>query len=24
VEFAEGVVFELGAPKAQMKTEKWG
>ncbi len=24
VEFAEGVVFELGVPKAQMKTEKWG
>jgi glycine betaine catabolism B len=24
VEFAEGIVFELGAPKAQMKTEKWG
>jgi ferredoxin-NADP reductase len=24
VEFAEGVVFELGAPKSQMKTEKWG
>ena len=24
VEFAEGVVFELGAIKAQMKTEKWG
>jgi ferredoxin-NADP reductase len=24
VDFAEGVVFELGAPKAQMKTEKWG
>ena len=24
VEFAEGLVFELGAPKEQMKTEKWG
>lgn len=24
VEFAEGIVFELGAPKQQMKTEKWG
>jgi ferredoxin-NADP reductase len=24
VEFAEGIVFELGVPKAQMKTEKWG
>jgi Na+-transporting NADH:ubiquinone oxidoreductase subunit F len=24
VEFAEGLVFELGVPKAQMKTEKWG
>ena len=24
VEFAEGVVFELGVPKTQMKTEKWG
>lgn len=24
VEFAEGLVFELGAPKTQMKTEKWG
>jgi ferredoxin-NADP reductase len=24
VEFAEGIVFELGIPKAQMKTEKWG
>ncbi|HLP78038.1 MAG TPA: hypothetical protein VK327_14105, partial [Candidatus Paceibacterota bacterium] len=24
VEFAEGIVFELGASKAQMKTEKWG
>ena len=24
VEFAESVVFELGAPKEQMKTEKWG
>jgi ferredoxin-NADP reductase len=24
VEFAEAVVFELGAPKEQMKTEKWG
>lgn len=24
VEFAEGLVFELGLPKSQMKTEKWG
>jgi len=24
VEFAEAQVFELGAPKEQMKTEKWG
>jgi ferredoxin-NADP reductase len=24
VEFAEGLVFELGIPKEQMKTEKWG
>lgn len=24
VEFAEGLVFELGVPKNQMKTEKWG
>ena len=24
VEFAEGLVFELGVPKTQMKTEKWG
>lgn len=24
VEFAEGIVFELGVPKQQMKTEKWG
>jgi ferredoxin-NADP reductase len=24
VEFAESLVFELGAPKDQMKTEKWG
>jgi ferredoxin-NADP reductase len=24
VEFAEALVFELGAPKEQMKTEKWG
>jgi ferredoxin-NADP reductase len=24
VEFAESLVFELGAPKEQMKTEKWG
>jgi glycine betaine catabolism B len=24
VEFAEGMVFELGLPKGQMKTEKWG
>jgi ferredoxin-NADP reductase len=24
VEFAEGVVHELGVPKEQMKTEKWG
>jgi ferredoxin-NADP reductase len=24
VEFAESVVFELGVPKSQMKTEKWG
>ena len=24
VEFAEGIVFELGIPKEQMKTEKWG
>jgi glycine betaine catabolism B len=24
VEFAEGLVFELGANKEQMKTEKWG
>jgi ferredoxin-NADP reductase len=24
VEFAEGLVFELGVPKEQMKTEKWG
>jgi len=24
VEFAEGLVFELGLPKQQMKTEKWG
>jgi ferredoxin-NADP reductase len=24
VEFAEGIVFELGATKQQMKTEKWG
>lgn len=24
VEFAEGMVFELGVPKSQMKTEKWG
>ena len=24
VEFAEAVVFELGVPKEQMKTEKWG
>jgi ferredoxin-NADP reductase len=24
VEFAEELVFHLGAPKAQMKTEKWG
>jgi len=24
VEFAEGLVFELGVPKSQMKTEKWG
>ncbi|MBC8094546.1 MAG: hypothetical protein H7Y43_01920 [Akkermansiaceae bacterium] len=24
VEFAEGIVFELGATKLQMKTEKWG
>ena len=24
VEFAEGLVFELGASKEQMKTEKWG
>jgi ferredoxin-NADP reductase len=24
VEFAEGIVFELGATKEQMKTEKWG
>ncbi|MGH7942736.1 MAG: ferredoxin--NADP reductase [Limisphaerales bacterium] len=24
VEFAEGLVFELGATKEQMKTEKWG
>jgi ferredoxin-NADP reductase len=24
VEFAEGVAFELGVPKPQMKTEKWG
>ena len=24
VEFAEASVFELGAPKEQMKTEKWG
>lgn len=24
VEFAEGLVFELGAAKEQMKTEKWG
>jgi ferredoxin-NADP reductase len=24
VEFAEVVVFELGVPKEQMKTEKWG
>lgn len=24
VEFAEGMVFELGVPKQQMKTEKWG
>jgi len=24
VEFAEGLVFELGVPKTQVKTEKWG
>jgi ferredoxin-NADP reductase len=24
VEFAEGLVFELGLPRNQMKTEKWG
>jgi ferredoxin-NADP reductase len=24
VEFAEGIVFELGVTKEQMKTEKWG
>jgi ferredoxin-NADP reductase len=24
VEFAEGITFELGVPKQQMKTEKWG
>lgn len=24
VEFAEGLVFELGVPKEQVKTEKWG
>jgi glycine betaine catabolism B len=24
VEFAEGIVFELGVPRQQMKTEKWG
>ncbi|HEX4342904.1 MAG TPA: FAD-binding oxidoreductase [Verrucomicrobiae bacterium] len=24
VEFAEGLVFELGIPKSQVKTEKWG
>jgi glycine betaine catabolism B len=24
VEFAEGMGFELGLPKGQMKTEKWG
>lgn len=24
VEFAEGLVFELGAPKEQVRTEKWG
>jgi ferredoxin-NADP reductase len=24
VEFAESLVFELGAAKEQMKTEKWG
>jgi ferredoxin-NADP reductase len=24
VEFAEGMVFELGVPRGQMKTEKWG
>jgi ferredoxin-NADP reductase len=24
VEFAEGLAFELGVPKEQMKTEKWG